>query len=84
MEYDLSEFIGPASADSEKPIAKPAYRHQDFPRVMYGPEGAQKRVKSQEDADALGPAWSSKPPLPEKDEDAAGPARPAEVRKRKR
>jgi hypothetical protein len=80
-EYDRTDFIGAAQGDPEKPGApKPAYVHQHWPALRYGPDGKERKVKSQKEADALGPDWHSTPPLPEKDDDEAGPARAAQVR----
>jgi hypothetical protein len=79
-EYDRSEFIGAATADDEKKAPKKAYVHKDWPALRYGPNGQERKVNSQKDADALGADWKTTPPLPEKEDDAAGPARKAEVR----
>jgi hypothetical protein len=79
-EYDRSEFIGAATADTEKGATKKAYVHKDWPALRYGPDGKERKVNNQKEADALGPDWHATPPLPEKEEDAAGPAREAEVR----
>ena len=79
-DYDRSEFIGAATADVEKGTPKAAYVHKDWPALRYGPNGAEKKVANQAEADKLGPNWFKTPPLPEKDDDEAGPARAAEVR----
>ena len=38
------------------------YRYHPFPAFMYGPNGAEKIVKTREEVIALGPDWSPTPP----------------------
>ncbi len=81
MEYDISKFIGAAAADSDRAAPKPAYVHQDYPVMLYGPKGEEKKAKDAAGVDALlAKGFFRTPPQCEKDEDSAGPARAAEDR----
>jgi hypothetical protein len=53
----------------EKDKKPPApYVHQDYPRVVYGPKVAHKKVNDADEEKALG--WSRTPPPPPPDPDA--------------
>jgi hypothetical protein len=58
----------------EKP--KEPYRHQDYPRVVYGPNRATQTVKDEAAEKELGKEWTRKPHPPLTEEPEAPAPKP--------